>query len=1037
MNKNNKLCLSILLCVLLVAIVALTACNNTSYTLTFETNGGTPIQAIQFKKGNSVTVPTTTKEYFTFSGWYADETLTTPFEQFNKMPDEDVTVYAKWTAGESGKIVFEANGGILSVKELTGVVGQSVSEPEAPTKEGYVFAGWYRDAELTNLYVFGTFQSGTTTLYAKWSKNANFNYITYVLNGVATEVPVQSGTKATESHKGDDVVCTWYTDEQFTTEYNFNATVTKDITLYGLMYSKGLTFNGGTVTGYSGNSKQIFIPEKHNGQQITAIGAGAFYAQDIQYVTLPHTVTSIGEVAFYGCEYLVNINVTADINAIGSFAFANCARMITAMDLSNLSVIQDSTFANCSLLSQVIYGDKLTEIGDSAFINCAKLASADIPNSVTAINAYAFAGSGINSINIPSSLAQWGVGVVKGCSKLTAISGGNQQFAVNSDNGTLINDSTLLLCLATSEYTLPTGIKSIAPYAFYGSESITRLDVTGQSLTQSSLEGMRAIKTLIVKDFDANNAFLAYWFGASTAQKNSSSGLYVPDSLTAVTFTDYSFNDVPNYAFYGCNGLTTISGIGEVATIGEYAYGYTALTSFNVVSSVTSIANTAFRGASTLQEITVDNGNADYSSYDGALYNKTGSNLIYVPEGKTSILFAQSVTAIDSGALYQSRVSELTVPGSVETIAYGALENMSRISSLTVPFIGESVDGSNNYMLYVFGATVTLDKDGKPTSSAGKCPASLTSITVSGKVTDIPDYAFAFCATVSQIDCGNGYTSIGTGAFYSTALRLVTIPDTVTVIGKYAYFGCENAESVVIGKGVTNVGEWSFAAMTALEKIVFEEGDNPLTIGDCAFLAYSYMDSNRYIRSLSYVTEIVFSNNIVTIGASAFCYVGYRGILARNNTLIKSDNTTYSYLSIEFDVEHSRLETIGEAAFNQSGIYSVTLPASIKTIDAFAFYACFVLDNVTIGSADNEATNLTLIDGEAFGVCFDLNSVTIHKTVSNRTEVPTLGYTDNGYGVFYGTSTLIYVPKGCAAIYTAVWGTSQVNSENIVEIKEA
>lgn len=1036
MSKNRKLCLVILsLCLLLVAILALTACDKTYYTLTFYTNGGADVKPMQFQKGSSVNAPIPTKAYFTFDGWYADEEFVTPFEQFDSMPDHDVTVYAKWIAGESSKITFETNGG-SAVAALTGVVGQSVTPPQSPTKYGYSFGGWYSDENLTSMYVFGTYPSDNITLYAKWSKDANFNYVTYVLNGVATEVPTPVATQAVAPALGDDVVCVWYTDESFTTAYNFSATVNADTTLYGLMYSKGLAFDGATIVGYEGSGDQIFIPEKYDGQLITTIGAGAFANMSIKYVTLPKTVTQIGEAAFYKCEYLLDINVTASVTTIGKFAFADCSRLASTVDLSGVNIIYSNTFANCAAISQVVFGEQLTEIGENAFINCASLTQANLSDSVNSIYSYAFANSGITSLTIPTSLTQWGTGVVKGCN-IKSVTGGNSSFTLDTDNGTLMNGSTLLLYFETetnkqdSLYVLPPRITNVAPFAFYGNRNIEELDVSAsisQPLSQYSLAGMQALSTLTVKDFDANHPFLAYWFGANEALDNTAIGLLIPSSLTAITFTNYQASEVADYAFYGANGLQSVDGIDNVSKIGKFAYAYTAFNSYRIGSSVSSFDNTAFRGVGTLQAISVEDNNATYSVFDDALYNKNGEKLIYVPEGKTDIVFTNSVREIVAGAMANSKVGQMTVPDSVETIGYGAFQNMNRLSSLTVPFIGGSAD-SNRYMLYVFGATITTEGNGSPKLKTGNCPASLKSITVTSALTAVPANAFAFCSNVATINLKGEYSSIESGAFAQTALTEVVISDEVTTVGNYAYYNCDSIVSVVVGKGATSIGDLAFASCVSLQSIVFEEGNGDLSIGRGAFLAENET-SNGVTTVYSNVQELVLSNNIVSIGQSAFSYVGVNGTLSyqdANGNVVEGE-AEYAYFEIIFDVEHSRLQTIDKSAFGVSGIYKLVLPASIQSIGTIAFGGCDVLSQVTIGSADHMATQLTFIGGGAFSESPTLRSFTLYKSVSSESEVPTLGdgtdLFNTPYGVFTLTSTQIYVPADSVDYYKAAWNTT-------------
>ena len=69
-----------------------------SYTVTFETNGGSAVNAIRMKAGNALTAPSApTKDGYVFAGWFADEGLLDAFV-FGEMPAKDFTLYAKWTA---------------------------------------------------------------------------------------------------------------------------------------------------------------------------------------------------------------------------------------------------------------------------------------------------------------------------------------------------------------------------------------------------------------------------------------------------------------------------------------------------------------------------------------------------------------------------------------------------------------------------------------------------------------------------------------------------------------------------------------------------------------------------------------------------------------------------------------------------------------------------------------------------------------------------------------------------------------------------
>ncbi|XMB73102.1 InlB B-repeat-containing protein [Mycoplasmatota bacterium WC30] len=139
------------------------------YTITFDSNGGTAVIAITQDYNTSVTQPSDpTKTGYTFSGWYSDAGLTTPYT-FTTMPAENITVYAKWNINQY-TITFNSNGG-SSVSAITQDYGTVVTEPADPTKTGYTFDAWYSDAGLTTPYIFTTMPAENITVYAKWIVN--------------------------------------------------------------------------------------------------------------------------------------------------------------------------------------------------------------------------------------------------------------------------------------------------------------------------------------------------------------------------------------------------------------------------------------------------------------------------------------------------------------------------------------------------------------------------------------------------------------------------------------------------------------------------------------------------------------------------------------------------------------------------------------------------------------------------------------------------------------------------------------------------
>ncbi len=138
-----------------------------TYTVTFNSNGGSAVESQTVYEGETATEPTPpTRSGYTFEGWY-DSTLTTAYI-FSTPVIADITLYAKWTAVATHTVTFNSNGG-SAVTPQTVNDGALATEPTPePTKSGYLFGGWYSDIGLTTAYNFNTPVTADITLYAKW-----------------------------------------------------------------------------------------------------------------------------------------------------------------------------------------------------------------------------------------------------------------------------------------------------------------------------------------------------------------------------------------------------------------------------------------------------------------------------------------------------------------------------------------------------------------------------------------------------------------------------------------------------------------------------------------------------------------------------------------------------------------------------------------------------------------------------------------------------------------------------------------------------
>lgn len=163
-----------------ITLVAVWEAND--YTIKFEANGGTGTmadQAMKYDQAENLTKNEYTKEGHTFKGWattpdgnvvYADEV---EVKNLTNKANESITLYAVWEIN-SYDVTFDSQGG-STVDGKTIEYNALVEKPTNPTREGYTFGGWYKEAECATVWDFDTdkMPAGNLTLYAKWILNAS------------------------------------------------------------------------------------------------------------------------------------------------------------------------------------------------------------------------------------------------------------------------------------------------------------------------------------------------------------------------------------------------------------------------------------------------------------------------------------------------------------------------------------------------------------------------------------------------------------------------------------------------------------------------------------------------------------------------------------------------------------------------------------------------------------------------------------------------------------------------------------------------
>ena len=203
-------------------------------------------------------------------------------------------------------------------------------------------------------------------------------------------------------------------------------------------------------------------PQKYSGEIIIP--------ETVTYETVAYSVTSIGDVAFCDCNYLVSVSIPNSVISIGNNTFYGCSRLTSVNIPSGVTFIARSLFYGCISLTSITIPNSVTSIGNYAFYDCRSLASISIPNSVTSIGYYAFYNCrNFTSVSIPNGVTRIDDSVFAGCQNLTS---------VNLPNSiTSISSSAFYGCLNLTSIIIPNSVTYIGKYALSNCSALTSLTI--------------------------------------------------------------------------------------------------------------------------------------------------------------------------------------------------------------------------------------------------------------------------------------------------------------------------------------------------------------------------------------------------------------------------------------------------------------------------------------------------------------------------------------------------------------------------------
>ena len=302
--------------------------------------------------------------------------------------------------------------------------------------------------------------------------------------------------------------------------------------------------------------QSVTIPES-----VTSIGKSAFeHCSKLDSLTINGVATSmIGAYAFASCTSLTSLSLVGSFQTIGDSAFVNCgmtsltidatitsiekyafsSRFLTSLSLTgNVQKIGDYAFANCTSLTSLSLTGNVQKIGDHAFDSCSSLNTVTFPKSPTSIGSYAFDScTSLNSIEIPGTVTEIGDCAFYHCSGLTSV---KIDEGVQSTGADMFND-----CGQLTTVTFPESLTTIADGSFASCSNLNHVKIPARvtCIGDSAFSNCTSLSEITLQD------------GVKTIGANA---FFSCQALTSITLPD-SVTDIGRDAFWYCSQLKSIT----------------------------------------------------------------------------------------------------------------------------------------------------------------------------------------------------------------------------------------------------------------------------------------------------------------------------------------------------------------------------------------------------------------------------------------------------------------------------------------------
>jgi len=725
----------------------------------------------------------------------------------------------------------------------------------------------------------------------------------------------------------------------------------------GLTYSTNATSVTieGLMEGVGSLEVEIEIPGSIEGKPVTHVRNSAFSDAALTAITIPDSVTNIGNNVFYNCTNLATIRWGHGLTYLSAALFFNCSSLTNIVLPSEIKTIGEGTFVACSGLTNITL-TAVTTITGAAF-GCEKLTSVFIPSCMISMSQHAFRGCGnLLTIDVATNNPYFssvnGVLCNKSRQRIIDYPKGRQGAYLAHPEVLYVGDYAFFMCQGLNEAIFPQTLFSIGEKAFYGCRGLTNI-VLGASLNSIGQECFYGCESLTAITLPSTLSGIgANAFDSCSGLRN----LTLPEQLTFIGVG----------AFKHCRALTTLTIPNNVGALGDYAfYMCTGLQTITLGRSVDYIGSEAFAFCSNLKTLQFE-GNAPSTLKNNILYGSTNAVVTYW-SGTTGWQGVTNVTA------------------QPQPFQYAILDPTAVITGYAGP-----------------GGSVAIPStiEGYPVSSVEDYSfvdqTNITAVTLSPAVTYVGDFAFARCSKLKGITLSAALTYIGEGAFNQcSSLTNILIPDGVTSLGYGVFAECENLAQASLGKALTAVTSDTFSGCSRLLAISVNN-ENPALLSQDGVL-FARTPRTLLIYPAGRTGGYHIPEGVQQIGTHAFAYAQADHVVLPSTVQTIDGYAFWGCTNLNRVVLSASLSTIGDRAFAQCpALLRVFCPSAPPTVGTAVFDTTHATQLYYLANAPGWPSNYA-------GLPTALWNPTLNITTTPSQAITVKGY--DGMRVVLETST--------------------------------